>query len=277
MNNLKTTITSFYFNISVPAEAEAYKALCDKFASLHIKCFEACGNGSHYNSAVNGLSIELETQHIFDNQWDTSPITSISGKGLRVFDFAMDYLPNGNKNIKKGHYLDITPAMLAIRKNTYACGYCGKQTRAKPSKILVEQFCSHCLDSQYLTQDQIKLLRLQPVSTNKDRPALSQPEQDILYPLYKQAQIYGVAERGQERIAKLRTDLLTGRDKTIDQANTKYSGFTWLLDAGINTDNCIYYNHTNRFCFGWRTPIDDMYKGELEQALVNFPFDYDIK
>jgi hypothetical protein len=269
--NLKTTVTTFYFNISVPAEAEAYKTLCDKFAGLHIRCFDAYGRGSHYYPKFeNGVSIELETKHIFNNQWNAAG-------GLRIFDFALDYLPNGNKNIKKGYYLDITPAMLAIREQTYACGYCGKQTRATPSKIFEEQFCPHCWDSQHLTKEALYLLRLQKISDRKDRPELSQEEQDILYPLFKQAQIYGNIERGQARITKLRTDLLTERDKTIDQAITEYSGFTWLLDAGINTDNCIYYKHITTFSFGWRTPIDKDLISELRSSLANFPYKFEIK
>jgi len=42
-------------------------------------------------------------------------------------------------------------------------------------------------------------------------------------------------------------------------------------------DNFIFYPHTERFAFGWRSPIvGDIKKDLLEILGSEFPFDYDI-
>ena len=51
----------------------------------------------------------------------------------------------------------------------------------------------------------------------------------------------------------------------------------WLLDRNINAENCIYYSHTRKFCFGWRNPVSESVKSALLDVLVEFPFDYEIK
>lgn len=274
MNNIKTTITSYYFNISNADEKTAYKALCEKLTANGLKVFYAWGGkGSYYYSEWReGTQIELETKHIFDNQWNTAPIEGVSEIGLRVFDWAEDYLPN--KSIKCGHYLDITPEIKELRDNTLSCKYCGKQslkTEASP------EFCPHCIGSEYLTEKDLFLTRLAPVSFKGDRKPLTDEELAILKPKYINAQSHGNTERDKARLAKQRTDMLAKRNQAIKKATIEYDGLTWLLDHGIKIDNCIYYDHINRFSFGWRSPVSDSVKNAILEVVSEFPFNYEIK
>lgn len=271
---LKTRIHTYRFDTSKPAEKAAWEALKARL-SLGPHCMESWSpNGkNHYDFVrdIDGHEIDLETKHLFDNQWNTAPIEGISESGLRVFDWALDVL--NNKHIKQGHYLDQTPEMTAIRETTLTCGYCGKH------HALGKVFCDACLDSEYLKQEDLHLLRLLPVTTSfgGKRAPLTAEELAELLPRYKDAQLHGNTERGRKRIAKKRADILHKAELAIDNAKTERDGLLWLMDHGINIDNVIYYSHTSKFCFGWRKPVGEAVKSELLDVLCEFPFDYEIK
>jgi len=46
---------------------------------------------------------------------------------------------------------------------------------------------------------------------------------------------------------------------------------------GIKIDNCIYYSHTDRFSFGWRSPVSAEVVSEILNVISEFPFLYEIK
>ena len=280
--NLKTTLHIYWYDISKPADATAYAELCAKLKGLGLRVFETWsmkpGQGHYKTFAdLDGREIELETAHLFDNQWNTAPIDGFSDKGHRVFDWAQEYVDN--KKIKAGHWLDQTPEMVAIRRETRKCGYCGTHYPKSPENDALV-FCTHCLDSEYLSAKDLPLLRLMPVACDgprHDRPTLSEAELAPLRLAWSQAQIHGNTVRGKARIAKQRVDIQHKAELAIDNAKTERDGLLWLLDHGINIDNVIYYNHTGKFCFGWRKPIDKELYSELVNVLCEFCFDYEIK
>jgi len=134
--------------------------------NLGLKKFDSIAE-SHsrfYNDLIkplNGQEIELETEFLFINQWNTAK-TQTSEKGLRVFDWSEPIYPN--KDIKEGMYLLQTPEMIEVRKNTCKCGFCGKQYY-KPSF----DFCTNCLGSEYLKVNDLFLLKLENVSFSDSR------------------------------------------------------------------------------------------------------------
>lgn len=271
---MKTVIHSYNFDIRNEAEKLAYEELKLKLKSNGLKCLESHGGGSHYSAAyASGLEIELETQHLFDNQWNTKPIEGLSASGLRVFDWAQDYKPNGNAWRKRGHWLEQTEEMRSIRANTCACGYCGKQEPI--SKGL--KFCDACIGSEYLEPKELYLLRMLPISAKHERAELTEAEKAYLLPIYKDAQLHGHTPRDKARITEKRAELEEDYKKAIKTAETEYKGFTWLLDHGIKTDNVIYYSHMNKFSFGWRKPIPAEIKSELLNTLKQFPYPFELK
>lgn len=209
--------------------------------------------------------IELETEHLFQNQWN-------SDKG-RVFDWYEDAHPNLNPCVKRGHYLDITQEMIDIRNNTLKCGYTGMQFPASTTPAF--NITPETLGSAYLKESDLFLLRLQPVSQEwvGERKPLTPEERDFILPLYIEAQTKSQDAKRKEVRAKVLKDF----DEQFARLTTERDGFLWLLDHGIPTENCIYYNHTNTFSFGWRSSFEGAAREKLLELLKPFPFKYEVK
>lgn len=77
--------------------------------------------------------------------------------------------------------------------------------------------------------------------------------------------------------AKLRTRMVADVDHKIEKLKTKLAGFLWVLDAGLPTDNLIYYDHTGVFCFGWREPIGPEFEARILDVISEFPYPYEIR
>jgi hypothetical protein len=272
--NIKTTIRAYHFDISKTDENKHYLALRDKLTAAGLECFETWGgSGSHYLPALDGETVELETDYLYSNQWNTAPIGDAKN-GLRVFDWAQDYPINFSKSIKRGHYLEQTAEMREIRRNTNGCGYCGKQEPAAKGNV----FCPHCIGSEYLKSNELYLLRMIPIDAEHDRAELTDAERAHLLPIYKNAQIYGHTERDKTRIAKARADVLRYYETITRSAKIERDGFIWCMDHGVKTDDLIFYSHTGRFCFGWRGKgIDKEIESLILDAISEFPFPYDLK
>lgn len=276
---IKTVLHTYEFNISKEEDRAAYEALRATLKAQGLKCFESWSpgkNSSHWlGEDWDGTSITLETDHVFDNQWNTAPIDGLSEKGLRVFDWAQDAtgLNILSPNIKRGHWLEQTREMQEIRDNTTKCGYCGKQEPAAKGYV----FCPHCLDSEYLTAKDLPLTRMKRVSDSEKRAPLTEAESAHLLPLYRAAQLHGTTARGKARIAKQRADIAHEFATATRNATTKRDGLLWLLDHGLSIDNVIFYSHTGRFGFGWRKPIEAEILSEILNVISEFNFPYDIE
>jgi hypothetical protein len=193
--------------------------------------------------------------------------------GLRVFDWAQDYKPNGRSNIKRGHWLEQTPEMRDARACRHTCGYCGFQTDTPAA----DGFCTECWGSEYLQLTELKLLRMLPCAQHlPDRAALTAQELTALTPRYTHAQLHGTTERDKARIARARARLTSDRDSAIKHAQAQFDGLTWLMDQGYKTDNVIYYHHTGKFAFGWRQPLSGDVLLATKALLVSFPFPHEI-
>ena len=269
MKTINTVLHAYMFYIDQPQGKADYLALVEKLRAAGLKCFETHGGGTHHRDDLAG-PVTLETKHLFDNQWNTAPVGAHSGH--RVFDWAQDYMPNRNPNLKRGHWLEQTEEMRTMRANRCKCGYCGNQMDMPD----VPAFCPNCLDSEYLKSTELHLTRMQPVANDK-RAALTEAELAERLPLYKDAQLHGSTARGKARIAKRRADIAKKRDAEIHHANVEHDGLLWLMDHGISEEP-IYYSHTGKFGFGWRSSgVDAAVKPELLAALADFPFAYEIK
>ena len=269
---MKTTIHTYSYDTNIKADREAYAALRASMKAQGIKCFCTLGSKSHYLVGIDGVQITLDTGHLFDNQWNTAPVGD-SKNGLRVFDWAEDYPINFGANIKRGHWLEITPEMREARRNTCECGYCGRQEPAAKGYV----FCPHCIGSKYLKRSELDLLRMLPIDCKEPRAPLTKAESDHLMPLYTHAQIHGNTERDKKRIADRRSRIIKDAETDIRNATIERDGMLWLIDHGITTDNVIYYKHTGKFSFGWSKPLESDVKSALLDVISEFPFEYEIK
>ena len=111
------------------------------------------------------------------------------------------------------------------------------------------------------------------LKTPRSAKPLTQEELAVVMPRYVEAQ----TKIRQEKEAKLRADVEAEHSKAVELATIKRDGMIWILDAGIPTENLIFYPHTRTFCFGWRNPVSEEVRAELVEKLKEFPFDFEIK
>lgn len=281
MKLLKTKLHVYRFDLMKPADRIEWSKLQKRLQYRGLECTESrAGGGSHYHDFARfspPVDVELETLFVFSDHWYTAPILDTDKNGVRVFNWAKDYLPE-TPHIAQGHYLEQTKEMVEIRDNTYACGFCAAQYH-RPD----HEFCTKCLGSERLKEKELKLLRLLPTNlhhpgqTDRNRPNLTANETADLIPRYREAQIYGVTKSDKERIAKRRQAIIDERDRAIHHANVEAEGLLWLLDRGIQTTNVVYYSHGGYFAFGWKRHLSKEEVLDLAAALVGFPYPYELK
>jgi len=276
---MQTTVHTYYFDTTKPSEKTAYLALVDQLKAAGLRCFEmypSTENGWREKiEALDGQQVTLETEHLFLNQWNTAPIAGVSDLGMRLMDWSQNIFRQSG-SIKSGYWLEQTPEMRDVRRNTNECGYCGHQQPAANGAV----FCPDCLDSEYLKQSDLHLLRLLAIDDGAERAPLTDAEAAHLLPLYKDAQLRGSSERGKKRIAKKRADIEETYQRKTRTAQIERDGFLWLMDHGmpvVLVDNCIYYAHVDKFSFGWHSPVDAVLVSELLDVISEFPFVYEIK
>jgi len=271
---IKTEISFYEFDISIPTERERYNKLVKTLKAKGLKVFDTYQTGDYethkaFNDKIKSLvktGVELETKHIFNNQWNTSK----KSHDLRVMDWAEAIYPN--KDLKRGYYLTLSDEIKELRKNSFKCGWCGKQYYKKHPI-----FCYECLGSEYLKKDYLKLLRVRGVLNETKTPELTEKELNTLTPLFIKYQIEGNTKRDKARIKQKRERLLKDKDTTIKNARAEYEGFIWLMDRGINTENIIYYDHKSIFSVGWRKALSFEEEQEFKKVLKDFPFKFELK
>lgn len=276
---METILHCYRFDVSKPDEAAAWRALNDKLKGWpHCMSAMESDNGKHHRKHIlplDGQPVTLETKHLFNNQWNTTP-TATSENGLRVFDWRLHYQLH-NQDIKEGHYLEQTDEMKETRRNTVKCGYCAHQYQAAQGYV----FCTACLDSEYLKENDLRLLRLLPVSQDdhkSKREPLTDAERAHLMPQYVERQTTGADSRNVKKLRKQRERIADEYESTTREALTKRDGLLWLMDHGVSIDNVIYYSHTDMFCFGWRGDgLARSVISALLDLLTEFPYEYEIK
>lgn len=80
-----------------------------------------------------------------------------------------------------------------------------------------------------------------------------------------------------QNLVKTRADLLKRTAQKIADLERERDGLVWFLDHGIGVGNCIYYPHTNRFCFGWRDLVSPAVESQILDVVSEFPYAYTIK
>lgn len=286
---MKTKLHTYSYHISNPTEAAIYRELRETMArgSRRKKPIEFLATTSASLGQFKDLTevarpsphlvtyeVEIDPTFLFDNQWNTA--NSGLSRGYRVFDWVRHIYPD-NRNLMKGYWLEVTDDMVSARDMTLKCRYCGHHygphVEAKPSTpepLLHEghSFCAVCLGSSYLNEGDIPLLRLRPVSDEGSSTPLLPAELEWLRPKYIAAQLDG---RENKRIAELE-ECRRRAEAKLRTATMEYDGMKMLLDADINTDNCIYHGHIPEFRFGWRQPLAPCVADALRTKLTEIGF-----
>ena len=274
---VKTGIKYYQFDISDKEENKKYLALCDEIKAIGLKKdthhwinFTYKSNNAFMDKIKTmekrGVC-EIETKFIFSNQWNTSD----KSFNLRVYDWSECEFEN--TDIKEGYYLTDVKELFQLRQDTFKCGYCGKYyTRAEKEKENIT-FCNSCLDSEYLTEDNLILLRLRRINDDGDFIPLNDIDKIALTEEYHKKQIIGRTARLKQKIIDKKKDL----KKDLLNAEKEYKAFMWLINNNVNYDNCIYHNHYDEFCFGWRNALSFDEEQDLKEVLKDFPYKYKLK
>lgn len=268
--NITTRLHYRRFDFDKPGEQQAYDELVEHLKAQGLKPFTdsmglyppASQTHRAYEAsikALNGQQVTLEAEHLFSNQWNCA-------EGVRLHNWYEWEWPN--PRIKTMYWLEQVPEMAAILRNNAKCGYCGHIEATG-----THEFCPKCMGSPYLGQEQLHLRRMKPINFEGNRKPLTKAELAAQLPLYVEAQ----TKRSAELQKKKRADVEADYKKAIAKAETEYYGYCWLLDHGLNVENCIFYSHTQTFCFGWREPISADVVVELEKLLAEFPYKWEIK
>jgi hypothetical protein len=295
VEKIKTVLHSYYFDISKTEEQTAYETMVATIRESFkgdVWSWDLTGGRTSnvaawdFDDKIRKLGtyapgqrqqqftveIELETKHLFADQWNSAPMPGFES-GARLFNWSENvYL---NRSIRTGCWIEQNAAMAEVLRNTHKCGFCGKQEPAQKGYV----FCPHCIDSEFLTKDRLPLTRMVPVrDERKKRAELTQAEKDYLYPLYDEAQKNGKTARGIARLTKAKADIERQFEKTVRVATVKRDAARWIV-ANIPgaLDNWIYYDHTDRHCFGWRNLLTDDEVSALLDVISEFPFQYELK
>lgn len=265
---LQTNVHFYEYNTTRQADLREWRALIEQLRQSNGPVFTSYPSEKKeqrfegHDGEVRPVTLELD--YLFENQWNSTV--------FRLMDWYEAILPN--TALKHGYYLEITPEMRSVREHTLKCGYCAAQYAREGAP----SFCEVCIDGEHLKESDLMLLRLHPISERKpDFPPLTEEERADLLPRYTRAQIEGTTKRGKERLAKQRADIASNYEKIVANATAERDGMLWLMDHGMHIDNVIYYDHTGKFGFGWRTSIGPSVRPELEKQLADFPFPYEIK
>lgn len=275
---VQTKLHRYHISLTSEEGRADWRKLSDELRAKGLKHFHACGNKPpthRERETIEDVTIELA--HIFNDQWNTTT--------ERVFDWFQYYEVNG-AHCARGHWLEITDAMHAARMQTVSCGYCGKHYGRSIEQLSFEPifalepadgFCNACLDSPYLKETELHLLRLRPMSEDRgNRAPLTADEHAALLPKYVSRQTTGADSRSAQRREKQRRDVIEESEKDIRNATTERDDMLWLWDHGCDLDNVIFYNHTGKFSFGWRAPLSPNVKSKMLDVLSEFPFEYEF-
>lgn len=289
-DTIKAELVYYRIDVSRPEGRKAYTELCETLKEIPFETWRisAVVNSGTLSKFLNSLrekldiqvstadyqlhsrEIHLETDYLFENQWNAA-------EGFRLHNKTEFEWPA--LHIKEGYYIRQNPQMIAVLQGTAKCGYCGHH-----APVGEKDFCDNCISSPYLDVSQLRLLRMEPIEaperragkplkTPRSAKPLSEEELAVIMPRYVEAQ----TKLREQREAKLRADVEAGLNKVIELATIKHDGMLWMLDAGISTENVIFYPHIRTFCFGWRNPVSKEVRAELVEKLKQFPFDFEIK
>lgn len=237
---------------------QGYLDLMKEVRRRGIRIFNAFGDENELPE--HGTIYQVDTDFLFDNQLNTK-------EGVRLFDCRI--LANHKSKRIQGYILyegNGFAELQELRQNTFQCGYCGHQEMISEFNRN-QPWCKECVDSQYLKEDDLHLLRLLPVSLSFSSNRTDDPPQWLVQS-YKERQ----QKANELRLKKRHQERLEDIEKQRSGVNKEYTFKHALNYVGLSwqyIDNLIYYRHNDTFCFGYRTRLSQQDKDRITQAVKN--------
>lgn len=276
MNTIHTKIHYYNFNLDSNPEDRA------KWKELYKMLKNTLGlKPSILNTEINRVDwkkivhdnrtedVYLETDYIFDNQWNGSSDTN---KNYRFYDWKLYEFPN--KNVKKGYWIEPSYETMDVR-GQFQCRYCGKLM----GYDFGDGFHHECLGSKYLKADEIEIVSLCRVHErwHKNEKPVKIPGH--IWKEYTKKQ----AETWSNIVSKKHITAKEKAEKDVLSANIRLEVSNFLIEHELfdHIENFIYYDHTDLVSFGWMS--NSKYSKEKAQELRdsleknNFPFNFTIE
>jgi len=279
MRTIKATLVAY----DLDARSPEWTELSARIAATGARLFHVFGDGKPSPFSVERdkearFTVELETACLFDDQWNTGPMSTPTGEsnGHRVFDWYRDHAWT-ERGRAVGHYLELPESAHAARRDTLKCAYCGVYYGAihpDHRAIPADGMCNACLGSEYLKRADWPLLRLRSVGSMwAKREPLTEAETETL------AAVIGPAFKAAQKALRVRqvAKARAAIERKRGQQETERAGMLWLLDHGFLPECAIYYSHRGVFVFDWREKMDAHERSALLDVVSEFPYEYEFK
>lgn len=205
--------------------------------------------------ALDGKTVEIDTKHLFANQFNTVC-------GLRMHpSYQWVFF---NKKIISCYVVTLPKEYKTLLNNTLQCGYCGKQYHTNDLNHN-DNYCNSCLGSEYLKTDQLYMLKLQAISDKTNRTEPTEPTEQFKA-IKKVHKVLQKDFRLKKQAKRFASDLEKNKTERIDIIKQN-EVFTILLKNYIDIENCIFYSHKKVFSFGWRSSLS-MLQSETISAKI---------
>jgi len=241
-NQIKVTVNYYRLDTSKVDQCKEYNELKTRLKKEGYKLFDSISMTSYdakvkFFNDIRNKTFEVDTNYIFDNQFNT--VKTESHSGYRLFDWKEEIYPN--KSIKEGYFCTGIEALNELRQKTYHCNYCGKQYNENIG------YCKSCLNSQYLEENQIHLLEVTEIGKKYKNTKTSKALLKEYNKVQKIARLKKLEESKAQKLDSIKKDIAASK--------TKYKIFKEIIKLNVSIDNVIYYKHNDSICFGWRTPL----------------------
>lgn len=265
-------IKMYRFDLRVAEEKAEYEALKKRLMSEGYHRHRSWGGKymhRHIGEKVQEHqgTLYVDMANAFEDQWN------LEAPNYRVHEWAQDYMHSGmNIHIRQGYYLTGLEELRGILRTVSRCGYCGNKGFAAEGGT-----CQACVGSAYLKEEDLPLLVMQPILGKKRSKDEVSAEVPAIKAAWLQRQIRAIAgQTGRQKEEALASaEKARARAVLFEQAA---EGWQWLVDQGINTENIIYYDHTNTFSVGWRGEgLSEELAAEWHKTLYEFPAKWEVK
>ena len=263
---MKTILHTYcFYDVSKNPDKENYENLCKKLKDMNLKKFHVISEKPIFPAINDEFPIDLETNFLFKNQWNTSE-ESPNFKNTRVFDW-FERANFENKNLKKGHWIEQTQEMIDIRYNTFKCGFCGNRSYS-------EGFCDKCLGSEYLSTKELYLVRYKRIC-DKDKPfkKLTEEEYENLLPRFFDEQLKRSKKTFLDQIEDEKEEI----ENLMKASHIKVKGLEWLYGNDVILYHRVFfYNRTETFHFTVNEKEEvEIFSESLKS--MGFPYNFEVK
>ncbi len=263
---MQVTVQRFAFDSFRDAGWQELKA---EIEARGVHAMDAMGDTKELPQDGAVFTVKEDPKGMHSNQFATV-------EGVRIFDCRiLAEFRNGVRLPRRVGYILKADAgfeaLQAFRARYTVCGYCGKRHAADA------EWCDACLGSEYLKESDLHLLQCRPLGDFM--PERKDPAPEWLVAAFKTrsrdaaaARMAAAYAQKVEKLERKRANL--GLELRLMESLSA-AGVAWHI-----LDNLIYYDHTGKFCFGWKSPLTAAEAEELRfkiRALHLNAFNIEIK